>query len=104
MTGTLVKKFTDSYAAWHFLTDHPIFKFKDKYGDNHFRDCHRIEFIKVNPKTNLIDSDRSKNTRIMIRIECRLWYDMNLDCSASTFEKAIIKFANLVLEHYGDGR
>lgn len=86
--------------------------------------CLYVEVVKVNPTTKRIDDNEAKNTETRVWLESGPWlqgeklnefdrkhcpngmpsHDIKLDCGASNFEKAIIKLANLVLRHYGDGR
>ena len=116
-SGGLVRKFTDFYSAWHFLYQHRIFH-------GFFLGCLYTEVVKVNPKTKRIDDNKARNTATRVRLECSPWFkpqqpdefdriyhpfglnshDQKLDCGASTFEKAIIKLANLVLKHFGAER
>jgi len=80
--------------------------------------------VKVNPSTDKIDDDESKNTKVMIWMEAgpfeepdpnddpsyEEWinftgvpsHDIKLDCSGNTFEEAIINLAKKVMEEYGD--
>lgn len=69
-----------------------------------------IEVVKVNPDTNEIDNDCTKNTKVQIWLEHGSYdtewggctHDIDLDCGADTFEEAIIKLAQLVKEKYND--
>jgi hypothetical protein len=75
--------------------------------------------VKVNPKTNSVVKDESKNTATRIWLEWgpisldeyyeEHWgispvHDTRLDCGGKTFEEAVITLANLVIEYYGDYR
>ena len=124
------------HDSWHFLRKHSAFKAKGTkakgYGSR-FREALDIEVVRVNPKSNSIDDDKSKNTATRIWLECGqvedpmsekddlqrefacgqgsdsleygiLSHDIRLDCGAKTFEKAIIKLAKLVKKHYGEGK
>ena len=110
----LIKKAT-VYLAWHFLINHPIFK--DENGLSRFKECKFEDYIKVNPKTNEIDSNSLKNTRVRVRLRCGPWrksnplipgmlvsWDPRLEITTSTYEKAIVKLANRVLHYYGNGQ
>lgn len=120
------KPIKKAYDAWHFLNEHPAFlkQVSATYHDNHFQEALDIHFALVNPKTKGIDDDNRKNTETNVWLECGKWltakecvpkghgiprdyygafcHDVELDCGAETFEKAIIKLANLVLKKYGD--
>ena len=122
MSKTETIQFTDFYEAYHFLKEHPMTKlpFKDnpQIYHNGFERCLDIEIVKVNPKTNAIDSDDNLNTEIRVWLEFgKLEYneyveegyysfianhDTRLDCGGKTFEEAIIKLANLVKLYYHD--
>lgn len=109
------KRFTTIYDAWVFLFEHPAFMDKEfpELNCSIFVKYLDIDIIKINPKTNIIDDDKNKNTKKRIRLEaCTQEYcddikdfcpshDIDLDCGADTFEKAIIKMANKVLKKYG---
>lgn len=80
-----------------------------------------ISVVKVNPENEEIDDDETKNTETRVWLECGLWvsadeldeearrhhifgapaHDIDLDCGAPTFEKAICKLAHLVAKKYG---
>jgi hypothetical protein len=116
-----VEQYTDFFEAWNFLLYHPIF---GKVSLEGFRECLYIEVGKVNRETLCIEEDKSKNTETRVWLECGPWlkpeqldevtreycpdgeptHDTNLDCGAPTFPEAIIKLANLVLKHYGNGQ
>jgi len=108
------KKFDDFYESFQFLKEHPIVYHNDL---NHFERCLSIDAVKVNPKTNSVDSDASKNTKVEIWLEFGKYdsfeiyegkqveasqHDYDLDCGAGTFEEAIIELANLVFNKYGN--
>lgn len=96
----------DFYKAWDYLNEHVIFK--DEDGFNRFQECIDIEVVKVNPETKAIDDDKIKNTQTRVWLECGPYkkksktHDIELDCGAKTFEKAIIKLAKLVKKEYGN--
>lgn len=107
-------KLNDFVSAWYFLKYHAIFK---SGADTKFPSpCLHIRVLKVDSQTNRIYDLNSKNTKPWIFLECYPIaksessllavpsVDTNLNCGAPTFEKAIIKLAKLVLEHYGQGR
>jgi len=89
------------YDSWNYLDNHSYFK--DKYDISYFQQSLDIEIVKVNPKTNSIDNNSSKNTKVRVWLECGCSFDkknnfiathdIKLDCGANTFEKAIIKLA-----------
>ena len=89
------------YDAWEFLLEHKMF-------NRFFRDILYIMVVKVNPETNEVDDDNSKNTKTEVWLECGPWseqyftHDFDLDCGGDTFEEAIIKLADLVKQHYDD--
>lgn len=99
----------DFYDAVQFLKNHPMF-------DGMFWDALDIFVVKVNPDTNAIDDDKSKNTKTQVWLEtgrhiderdmlipgCSPFsHDYYLDCGGDTFEEAIIQLADLVLKYYG---
>lgn len=92
----------DFYAAWIFLVEHRIFKDDFEY------DRLWMHVTKVNPITDEIDDDETKNTKTEVWLECfpdnenGIFHDTDLDCGGDTFEEAIIKLASLVKEKYGD--
>lgn len=71
-----------------------------------------VNVQKVNPDTNSIDNDMSKNTKVEIWLECgEAWYDeycncwsfshnINYDCGGDTYEQAITNLANIVYQYY----
>lgn len=82
------------YKAYHFLKRHPKGKFMDALD---------IEVVKVNPLTNEIDNDCSKNTQVQIWLETGPMvgtHDLLLDCGGNTFEEALIRLAKLVRLYY----
>lgn len=94
------------YEAFHYLLNHPYFK-------GEFVPALEIEVVKVNPETDCIDDDRSKNTDVRVWLECgtvvdspsdcfcsRYSHNYLLDCGGNTFEEAIIRLAALVQENY----
>ena len=93
----------DFYSAWRFLEEHKIF-------NDQFNYYLWTEVVKVNPKTNSIDSDGSKNTQTQVWLEhgpfdtewgaCT--HDFDLDCGGATFEEAIINLAKLVKKYYNE--
>lgn len=95
-------KYTTFYEAYQFLDRHPAFAGRFQYG------CLETIVVQVNPETEEIDEDPTKNTATRIWLECGNYdedhsvHDINLDCGAPTYEEAIIELAALVLEHYGD--
>lgn len=115
-------RFNDFYDAYIFLQDHGICKCKPyingkiaDYENNYFVRCLDVEVVKVNPETNTVDNDTSKNTKTQVWLEfgaaflaldisehVRFEHDTRLDCGADTFEEAIINLANLVDKYYLD--
>jgi hypothetical protein len=106
-------KFDDFYEAYNFLKEHPMVHYNKI---NYFSRCLDIDVVKINPQTNSIDDDSSKNTKTEVWLEFGKYdlfevyegksmesaqHDYDLDCGADTFEKAIIELANLVFEKYG---
>lgn len=101
---------TDFYEAYYYLYHHPIFFFNppnSKYSFSRFKSCLDIDVVKVNPITLAIDDNKELNTKIQIWLETgpclkngELSHDFDLDCGGDTFEEAVIKLANLVLQHY----
>jgi hypothetical protein len=109
-------KFTDFYEAWIFLWNHPIFDRRKGSCKrpcscySMFEECLDIDVVKVNPRTNRIDDDKSKNTATRIWLECGPWlledklpsHDPELNCGGATFEEAILTLANKVYAKYGN--
>ncbi len=127
------------YEAFHFLRDHPIFLARGRCVSEHckldedikevfglkdidtidtrfsrFHEALEIEVVKVNPQTNSIEDDDSKNTATRVWLEAgpveeddsdygQLSHDIRLDCGGKTFEEAIVKLAGLVRKYYGRG-
>ena len=91
----------DFYESWKFLREHKIFNGSFEYGL-------WTEVVKVNPETNAIDEDFTKNTKVQIWLEHgpfdAEWglttHDLDLDCGGNTFEEAIIELAKLVTKYY----
>lgn len=82
------------YKAYHFLKHHP---------KGNFMDALDIDVVKVNPVTNEIDVDCSKNKQIQIWLETGPeigTHDCALDCGGDTFEEALIRLARLVRKYY----
>lgn len=83
------------YDAWWYLTEHKMFKSKDKMCGS-FQESLDVFVAKVNPENNTIDDDNTKNTKVEIWLECGPYYeedglpmachDINLDCAAKTYD------------------
>ena len=95
------------YEAWRFLAEHKIFNETFEY------DRLWTHVTRVNPDTNELDTDRTKNTKIQVWIECfpdnpdmisGRFHDTDLDCGGDTFEEAIIQLAKLVKNKYGEDK
>ena len=122
-----MKRFNDFYEAFNFLKEHkmckcnPYSEYDNKISEfecNYFDRCLDVEVVKVNPETNILETDWKKvhlNTKTQIWLEfgeayldvdedtnVQFIHDYNLDCSADTFEEAIIELANLVDKYYND--
>ena len=95
--------FMDFYESWNFLENHKIF-------NGEFADGLWIQVVKINPETNQIETDKSKNTKIQVWLEHGPYFieyrscshDYDLDCGGDTFEDAIIEMAKLVKKYYTD--
>lgn len=72
-----------------------------------------IALMKVNPETGKVDDNSLKNTKMEYWIEGGPYendddagliqtHDPKLDCGGDTFEEAIMKYAELIREHYGE--
>lgn len=96
------------YEAYHFLKKHSIFK-------GRFLEGLDILVVKVDPETEYIEDDKSRNTAVRVWLEtgpcleekeygCCWGYDFELDCGGKTFEEAIIKLAENVKKKYGDSQ
>ncbi len=92
----------DFYTAWIFLLEHKAF--------HGLFECGLYTMVvKVNPETNEVDDDDTKNTKVQVWLEhggyddegCHM-HDFDLDCGGDTFEEAIIELATLVKKHYTD--
>lgn len=92
------------YDAFYFLENHPIF-------NGRFQEGLDIMVVKVNPETESIEDDRSKNTEVRVWLEtgpylyddphgCKWCHDIDLDCGGHTFEEAVIELAKLVKKKY----
>lgn len=94
----------DFYESWRFLAKHKIFDESFEY------DRLWIHVTKVNPVTNELDDDKTKNTKVQVWLECfpdnpkidGRYHDIDLDCGGDTFEEAIIELAKLVMNKYGN--
>ena len=83
----------DFYTAWIFLSEHKMF--------HHMFECGLYTaVVKVNPETNEIDDDDTKNIKVQVWLEH--YHDFDLNCGGDTFEEAIIALAGLVKKHYTD--
>jgi len=121
----MLKRFRNFHSAWQFLNGHSAFNRPFVgFAENDFVGSLQIYAVKVNPKTKAIDDDPKKNTVDEVWLECGPWmiareiaprgakipkwfdgafsHDPDLDCGGATFEKAIIRLANLVALKYGD--
>ena len=99
---------TNVYDAYRFLKSHPVFNGWFQIGLD-------VDVVKTNPDTRCIDDDFSKNTFTQVWLECSVYdsdldasfplaHDYELDCGGDSFEDALVKLAELVLEKYGDYR
>lgn len=121
------QRFNDFYEAYSFLKEHEICKcrpylphenrFSELKG-NYFYNCLDIDVVKVNPETNVMETEKDKthlNTKTQVWLEfgeafvdlddsdnVQFNHDHRLDCGADTFEEAIIELANLVDKYYHD--
>ena len=91
------------YEAWQFLESHKMF-------NGCFNDDLWVKVVKINPETNAIDDDKSKNTKTQVWLECGKYdedyhscnHDIDLDCGGDTFEEAIVNLARLVEKYYDE--
>jgi hypothetical protein len=108
-----------------WLLDHPVWR----YGAGHlggFERCVDFDFVFVNPRTDEIDDDDTKNTAFYVWIEAgpmddmqgldlpaptggwteyNRWmnsHDIRLDCGAPTMDAALLQLADLVERYYND--
>ena len=103
--GTNTESLNDFYAAFNWLRSHPIYK-------DYFPMCMDIEVVKVDPDTNAIEDDKSRNIATRVWLECGpvnlddpitiYSHDLDLDCGGETFEKAVCELAKLTYNKYGD--
>ena len=96
----------DFFTAYHFLSKHPMFA-------GRFSQGLEVDVVKVNPETNCIDDDSTKNAKTQVWLECGPYinnppdnihwcHDIDLDCGGDTYEEAIVALARLVKKHYGE--
>lgn len=91
----------DFYTSWMFLSEHKMFRGLFECG------LYTV-VVKVNPETNTIDDDTTKNTKVQVWLEHggydEEWgsttHDFDLDCGGDTFEEAIVELAKLVQKYY----
>lgn len=118
----------DFYRAWHYLNHHPLFWCiggrRDKPMPLHERHLMNdrgvpegldIAVMKVDPKTNQVEPDESRNTKTQV------WYELcfhrwgaqyddvrvhvwQADGGGDTYEKAIVMAAKQVHKRYGNDR
>lgn len=113
-----------------WLLSHPVWDVpldnNNKEYISAFEELVCTDYVFVNPDTNEIDADDSKNIAFRIWIEAgqpydrrpyeikfdsewdfiNFWgesHDIRLDCGASTIDEALLKLADLVEKYYGDG-
>jgi hypothetical protein len=102
--------------VWWWLSNHPIFF--DRYSLSMFQPCLDIEWAMVDPGSRRIEKDQSRNTHVECWLECGPYivkepdkddptgdsvsHDWDLDCGGDTFEEALKRLAEKVLEKYGD--
>lgn len=99
---------TPFYAAWWYLHDHLMFR--DEIGASRFATEMWVHVARVNPETDSVDDDDTKNTKVEIWLEAGPYeaeygqcsHDYPLDCGGGTYEKAIIALAANVRARYGD--
>ena len=107
------------YEAWWYLREHPKHPLSDPMALWDWASRIELDVVKVNPETEEIDDDESKNTAIRYWIEgggmewestgdvtgWKGWigiHDPDLNCGAPTFEAAVIEFCRLVKLHYNE--
>ncbi len=103
---------TNISEMWWWLNSHPAFE--DKNGISRFQCTFSIEIVKVNPETDSIDDERSKNTKVRVWLESGKWlypedchedgmaqHDYRLDCGGDTFEEALKELYKKVYAYYG---
>jgi|2_EtaG_2_1085320.scaffolds.fasta_scaffold32620_2 hypothetical protein len=121
------RPFHDFETAFNWLEQHPCMMYRGelamqgRFYDSAFPQNLDIYLAKVNPTTDMIDDDESKNTKLEIWFEVLTyteqnpnhpeWYDKfqgaschdwQLDTGGRTFEEAIIKLALKVRKYYGE--
>ncbi len=91
----------DFCTAYNWLMAHP--------GFGRFGICIDVDVVKVDPTTETIEKDESRNTATRVWLETGQWdlggnstHDPVLDTGAPTYEEAIILLADLVKAKYGD--
>lgn len=118
-------KIETAYDAYWFLYNHP--RAITEHPEHPITDSIRMEFggnfiynldifyTKVDPDTNRVEDDTSRNTKIACWLETgpaqyedfaqkyiNNVHDYHLDTGGDTFDEALIKLAKNVLEVYGD--
>lgn len=121
-----------------WLMDHPIWTYPHKTGGGAimgvdlppvvmlggWADCVEINIVYVDPATERIEEDESRNTALRVWLEAGPWhdesledstspkgpprwsasYDPRLDCGGPSIEVALLELARLVRFYYGDDR
>ncbi len=116
---------SDFHCAWHFLHDHPAFC--DDWHDSHLSRILWTWVVKVDPDTNRVEDDETRNTKTQVWLEAGSWstprkypgefeadwvtdkdrkegfpcHDILLDVGGDTYEDAIINLAYKVRDLYG---
>lgn len=112
----------DFYNAWRWLNEHPIFYrcYREFHESGLSEDrgvldgCIEVRPVKVNPKTEQISEDSSKNTKLEFWVEVfprsmdpavgHHLHDYECDAGGDTYEVAIVKVAKEIYDRHGNDR
>lgn len=88
-------KMEEFYQAWEYINN-----CEGLCGNGFLQ--HDTIVVKVNPVTDVVDNDESKNTKVQVWIEVftpdSITHIYDLDCGGDTYEDAIIELARLIKE------
>ena len=103
----MVDKNKEAHDAYWWVMWHPKLQY-----ERYTPPMIEIEPHMVNPKTNSVDDDPQKNTKLEYWIECGPYvkdhgsvvpsHDWELDCGGDTIEEAFLALKRLVLQKYGN--
>lgn len=112
----------DFWVAWHWLNQHPLFyRFTKGLHERYILDdrgildgCVEVVPAKVNPETNRVSEDLTKNTKLEFWVEvftagswgadCTTVHDFECDTGGDTYELAIVAVAKEIYKRHGNDR